>query len=230
MRGSRVPRREYTHRVTTAGEPAPSVANSVAAVIPASGRAQRMGGRKLLLPIGDTVVLGWTCRALLGAGVARVVVVARDDDDELRSWCTECGIDLVPNSHPERGMLGSIHRGIEHLDGAKALRARAVNLLVTPGDLPALQPLSVREVLLAADHHPQALVMPVHAGKRGHPLRIPPDLIGEISSLNPDVGLRHLLAEHPELVHEVEVNDPGVLHDLDTESDYRQLRELIEGR
>ena len=204
---------------------------NVAAVIPAAGRGERMnGGHKLLLPIGDTVVLGWTCRALLAAGVARVVVVVREDDIALRDWCDAHGIDFAVNLQPEMGMLGSIRRGILSLDGAEAMVARQTDLLVTPGDLPAMKPLSVREVLLAADHYRQALIVPVHAGRRGHPLRIPCNRIGEISDLNTDVGLRQLLTDHPELVHEVEVDDPGVAHDLDTAADYQYLRQLIENR
>lgn len=200
-------------------------------MIPASGRAERMDGRpKLLLSIGDTTVLGWTCRALLGAGVKRIVVVVRYDDDELQEWCREAGLEVAVNPQPELGMLASIRCGIEHLNGPQALAARRTDLLVTPGDLPALQSLSVREVLLAADHHPEALVVPRHEGRRGHPLRVPPDLIAEIFDLDLEVGLRQLLEDQPERVHEVPVEDPGVVLDLDTEADYRRLCDLIESR
>lgn len=201
-----------------------------AAVIPASGSAERMDGRpKLLLPIGDTTVLGWTCRALLGAGVAEIMVVVHYDDDELQDWCRECGLEMAVNLQPEQGMLASIQCGIRELGGPEALTARQTDLLVTPGDLPAMKPLDVREVLLAADHHPDALVVPRHEDRRGHPLRVPPELIGEIFDLDPDIGLRQLLEEHPDRVHEVPVEDPGVVLDLDTEVDYRRLCDLVEG-
>lgn len=200
-------------------------------MIPASGSAERMDGKpKLLLPIGDTTVLGWTCRALLGAGVKRIVVVVRYDDDDLQDWCRECGLEVAISLQPELGMLASIRCGIEHLNGPQALAARRTDLLVTPGDLPAMQPLAVREVLLAADRHPEALVVPCHEGRRGHPLRVPPDLIAEVFDLDLEMGLRQLLEEHPERVHEVVVEDPGVVLDLDTEADYRKLCEVIEGR
>lgn len=198
-------------------------------MIPASGSAERMDGRpKLLLPMGDTTVLGWTCRAFLGAGVARIVIVAHYDDDDLQDWCRECGLEMAINLEPEAGMLQSVRCGIKQLGGAEALLARRTNLLVSPGDLPALQPLSVRAVLLAADHHSDALVVPNFEGARGHPLRIPPALISSIFDLDDDVGLRQLLDRHPDRVHEVPVEDPGICLDLDTEVDYQRLCDLVE--
>ena len=202
-----------------------------AAVIPASGSAARLDGLpKLLLPIADTTVLGWTCRAFLGAGIAKIVIVARYDDDDLLAWCQQCGLEVAENLKPELGML-PVHPGVVFAiwGGAEALAARSTDLLVSPGDLPALQPLSVRSVLLAADLHPDALVVPTHNAERGHPLRIPPALIGEVFDLNLESGLRQILEEHASSVHVgARLEDPGVILDLDTDADYRRLRDRIE--
>ena len=54
-------------------------------------------------------------------------------------------------------------------------------------------------------------------------------LIEEIAGLDPAIGLRQLLLDHPEDLQQVEVDDAGSIHDLDTPDDYRKLREQIEG-
>jgi molybdenum cofactor cytidylyltransferase len=68
------------------------------------------------------------------------------------------------------------------------------------------------------------LAVPVHAGRRGHPLAVAPRLVSEIPGLDPAVGLRQLLERRPDEVVEVPVDDPGAVRDLDTPDDYERLR------
>ncbi len=212
-------------------EPLPAAAT---AVVPAAGASRRMGRPKLLLPYGDGTVLGALIGALRAAGASPIVVVAAAADADLRAWCAAAtaaaataddgGLTVALNAAPERGMLSSILAGLAALGGGVEVAGRGVPLLVSPGDLPALRPGTVVELLRRREATGAGLAVPVHRGRRGHPLAVAPALIPEIEVLDPGRGLRQLLDLHPGDLLSVEVDDPGCVADLDTPEDYERLR------
>jgi len=122
-------------------------------------------------------------------------------------------------------MLSSIVIGLEALGGPSGPGSGPSQpLLVCPADLPELAPATVAAVLARLADPGAGLAVPVHAGRRGHPLAIAAGLAAEIPGLDPAVGLRQLLERHPDRLAEVPVADPGCVRDLDTEEDYRRLR------
>jgi molybdenum cofactor cytidylyltransferase len=194
-----------------------------------------MGRPKLLLPYGDGTVLGALVAALRAAGVSQIVVVAAAGDAEMRAWCSAAiaapatadaaaGLTVALNAAPERGMLSSILAGLAALGGVGTLAGGRTTLLVCPGDLPALRPGTVVELLRRREAAGAGLAVPVHRGRRGHPLAVAPALVPEIEALEPDRGLRQLLDLHPGELLTVEVDDPGCVADLDTPEDYERLR------
>jgi len=144
---------------------------------------------------------------------------------------------VAVNPDPERGMLTSVLAGLDALGGGSTREGGVLRpaepLLVCPADLPALSPGTVAAVLAAlaatvpgTGARPArlpGLAVPVHAGRRGHPLAVAPRLVPEIPGLDPAVGLRQLLERHPDELAEVPVDDPGCVRDLDTPEDYEDL-------
>jgi CTP:molybdopterin cytidylyltransferase MocA len=191
------------------------------AIVPAAGSSSRMGRPKLLLPFRDTTVAGALVASLRQGGVDRVVVVAAAGDAAIESWARAQGAIVAHNPRPERGMLSSVLAGIEAAGGAATLAAAGEPILVTPADLPALSPATVRALLAAIARGEVPLAVPAHRGKRGHPLAIAAALLPEIATLDPAVGLRQILERHP--VRELPVDDRGVIADVDTPADYEAL-------
>ncbi len=186
-----------------------------------------MGRPKLLLPFRDTTVVGALVRALREGGVSEIVLVTAPADAALQAWGAAAQVRMAVNPDPERGMLSTLLAGIDHLGGAEALSRRGAHLAVSPADLPALRPSTVAEILRHAaiaemDEFP--LLVPTFQGRRGHPLLIAPRLIPEIETLDPGIGLKELLARHAGAVLEIEVDDPGAVHDVDTPEEYESLR------
>lgn len=176
-----------------------------------------MGRPKLLLPFRGGTVVGSLVQALREGGVAEIVLVTAPEDEALRAWAAEAGVRTVVNPDPDRGMLSSIREGI-------AWAPRYQQVVVCPADLPALRASTVAAVLAEAGRHLRyPLIVASYQGRRGHPLVIAPSLIPEIETLDLNVGLRELLDRHPDRVHEVEVDDPGAVHDVDTPEEYREI-------
>lgn len=201
---------------------------SIAAVLPAAGASRRMGRPKLLLPFAGGTVVGATLTALLDGGAERVAVVVATGDEALQAWARRRpGALVAVNPDPARGMLSTVRCGLEALGGATELVRRGTALLVTPADLPALAAATVAAVADAL-RAGAPLAVPLHDGRRGHPLGIAPALLPEVAELDLAVGLRQLLERHAGSVREVAVDDAGCLRDVDTPRDYRRLagREL----
>lgn len=189
----------------------------IAAVLPAAGASRRMGRPKLLLPCGDSTLVGSVVAALRGGGVEEIVLVTAPGDEDLRAWARQAGITVAVNPDPDRGMLSSIQEGIA------ALRNLDILLLVSPADLPNLQADTVALLLRRMLETGAPLALPTHHGKRGHPLAIAPGLIEEIGTLDPDIGLKQLRDRYEAALLEVEVEDAGVVEDVDTPEDYARL-------
>jgi molybdenum cofactor cytidylyltransferase len=75
---------------------------------------------------------------------------------------------------------------------------------------------------MAAALAPGGIVVPVWSGRRGHPVLFARELFPELLAAPLAAGARHVVWADPGRVLEVP-SDPGVLTDVDTPADYREL-------
>jgi len=186
------------------------------AVVLAAGASTRMGEAKALLPARDgrRFVDAVAATARDGGCGGAVVVVGPPHGEAIRRALPP-GVATAWNARPERGMLSSVQAGLA------ALPANATAALIWPVDIPFVTRATVRAVLDAA---PGRIVVPVHNKKGGHPLRVPRRYFGEITTLDPERGLKALLEAHAGEVERLPVGDRGVLVDVDTPDDYARTR------
>src|SRR5437667_7297779 len=186
------------------------------AVVTAAGSAERFGGKKLLTPIDGEPLLDHTIDALLDGGVAEViVVVGKDGRTELErdvNAMLDPRVRAVENPDPSRGMFSSIQEGVAQAQGDA--------ILVMPGDMPFVSPDTVRAVIETFERRP-AIVSPRYRGKRGHPIALPPSLRDEIRAADPRTTLHDVIHRHTEMRVDVEVEDQGIVRDVDTAADLR---------
>ena len=188
------------------------------AILPAAGASRRMGRPKLLLPVNGRPMVAGVVEALRGGGVREIVLVTAPDDEALQSWARQNGVTVAINPNPDRGMLSTIQEGIAALGGSEG-----EILLVSPADLPNLQSETVSNLLRKMIETGAPLAVPTFHGKRGHPLAIASRLIPEIDTLDPNVGLKQLRDRHEAELLEIEVEDAGVVQDVDTPEDYERV-------
>lgn len=185
------------------------------AVVPAAGRSLRMGSEKVLLPFAGSTLLGTVLVKLSQAGVAQTVVVLRPDLTEAHLVARAAGAEIVINPHPEEEMLVSIRLGVGSLgDDVDAF-------FVWPADHPAVSPATLRE--LANRARRDIAVIPVHSGRRGHPAIVGSGLVPDIARIRPSAGLRQLWRDRADRVQEIEVDDPGILENLDDPETYERV-------
>ncbi len=187
----------------------------LAGVVLAGGLSTRMGAFKPLLPLGERTVLEEAIATLRDAGVADVVVVTGHRGDELAPAIGRAGARRVHNPRYEDGMYTSVQAGVA------ALHAGLDAFFLLPCDIPRADAATVRTLARArtAAGDP-AVVYPTHAGRRGHPPLIAARLVPDILTADPAGGLREVLHRFAGGALEVEVDEPGILRDLDTRESY----------
>jgi molybdenum cofactor cytidylyltransferase len=187
----------------------------IVALVLAAGASSRMGRPKALLWAGEgrTFVQTIAERAIVG-GAKGVVVVTGPPHGEAIRRALPIGVSSVVNPRPERGMLSSVQSGVAQL------AAGASGVLIWPVDTPYVSPASVRAIIQAA---PGKLVIPTCRGKGGHPLRVPRSRFGELCALDPELGLRALTNARPDEVVRLELDDQGLVNDVDTPEDLARV-------
>jgi molybdenum cofactor cytidylyltransferase len=122
---------------------------------------------------------------------------------------------VIPKAAPQRGrgMGDSIAAGV-------SARADSPGWLLLPADMPRVKPGTLQAVAHALQGHPVAFAQ--HQGRRGHPVAFSAELYSELAALTGDEGARRLVARYPS--YAVEVDDPGVLIDIDTTEDLQEQR------
>jgi len=149
----------------------------------------------------------------------RVVVVSTESLAPLvLNHVAACDTVIVPSTSgnaPAKafGMGHSIAAGVSASGDANGW-------LIVPGDMPLLRPESILAVAAALEQYPVAYAQ--YLGRRGHPVGFSTELYSELVELQGDEGARRLVARYPNTA--VDVDDPGVLIDIDNRADLARVR------
>jgi molybdenum cofactor cytidylyltransferase len=92
--------------------------------------------------------------------------------------------------------------------------------VVMLGDQPFVKPETIDELVARYRETRKGIVLPVHGGRRGHPVLIDAKYKAEIVALGPEGTLRDIVHAHAGEILEVEIDDPDILRDIDTPEDY----------
>ena len=192
----------------------------IAGVILAAGRSARMGTAKPLLTVsvGETFV-SRLLTTLREGGIAAPLVVGRADDDLLRREVARpCG-EYVGNPNADAGgQLSSLLAGL-----AAADRGGLRGLLVVPVDAPLLTSSTVATLLAVFDATLAPVVRPRYHGRHGHPVVFARSVFADLRRADPNLGAKAVLRAHERSIVNVDVDDPGVVGDVDTPDSYREL-------
>lgn len=188
----------------------------IGAMILAAGLSKRMGKPKLLLPFGDKTIIETVANNVLRSEADKILVVLGSDAEKVKKKIKNLPLKIIVNPDYQKGMLSSVQWGFRNLpDNTQAV-------LVLLGDQPGISATVINKVINAYKRTKKGIVIPVYNNNRGHPALIDIKYRKDIKNLNPDIGLRDLVYNHPEDTFEVEVESPSILQDIDDPDDYRK--------
>lgn len=185
----------------------------LAGILLAAGESRRMGYPKPLLKIGERtfveVIVGTMLEVLphvivvLGAHAARTRPAIPPDER----------VTIVENPAFTRGQLSSIKVGIEQapfdVDG----------VLIHLADHPTVRADTFRAVVSAYGHGGHPIMIARHCGHRGHPVIFDRSVFNELLRAPESEGARYVVNVDSSRVSYADVDDAGVVLDLDTPED-----------
>lgn len=184
------------------------------AIILAAGSSTRMGSQKMLLPFGESTILETVIQNILDSSIDSVLVVLGANHQEILKVIEPLPVEVCINEKHLSGMLSSV------ICGFNALPDDTGTVLIFLGDQPGISPHVTNAIIDAYNESLHGIVIPVTEYRRGHPLLVDFKYKREIERLDLEKGLRTLMHLFPEDVLEVEVDEPGILVDIDTPEDY----------
>jgi molybdenum cofactor cytidylyltransferase len=198
----------------------------IAGIILAAGASSRMGSPKALLEYRGETFVNRLVR-LFSSACDRVIVVLGYHADAIREHIilenigleNIGGATIVVNPDPERGQLSSLQTGL------RAVAEDAEAVLFTPVDSPTVEASTIARVVAAFGSRDEQtlLVIPRFHGKRGHPVCAAREVIAEFLALPPTGQAKEIVNRHEARTLYIEVDDAGVLADIDDPEAFRKL-------
>jgi molybdenum cofactor cytidylyltransferase len=186
------------------------------ALIVAAGFARRFGSDKRLYRLSGGEALLITTLRTYRSAFDNVAVVIRHTDSELNRELVKAfgraAPIIIPTENAAHGMAASI------ADGIRALAAWDY-LFIGLGDMPFVTSATLAQLRGAMTRARRAgerrIVVPRYDGAAGHPVGFSREFYAELIALSGDRGARSVVAAHPDQVEYLDVDDTGVIADID---------------
>jgi len=195
----------------------------IAGVILAAGASSRMGSPKALLDYRGETFIGRLVRIFSQVCDPIIVVVGFHAEKIVPVVERQFpgGVQCVVNPAPERGQLSSLQTGLAAVPGD------CEGFLFLPVDCPAVEESTVHRVAEEfRRREPETqFVVPQYHGKHGHPVCAARSVADEFLALPSSAQARDVVHAHVTHTIYLDVDDPGILRDVDDPEAYRQMVE-----
>ncbi len=192
-----------------------------------AGRSVRMGQPKLLLPWGETSVVGHLLGQWQAIGPHQLAVVCGAGNRLLQAELDRLGValsDRIWNPAPERGMFSSIQCAARW-DGWKT---SLTHWAIVLGDQPHVRRETLKRVLDFSVAHPEFICLPRQGGHRRHPVLLPRVAFLRLGRTSAQ-DLRSFLDRPPASVAYCDLQDPALAFDIDWPEDYKKAKKMFFG-
>jgi CTP:molybdopterin cytidylyltransferase MocA len=177
-----------------------------------------MGYPKALLEFRGRTFLQSILEASAAAGIQRRIVVLGPNGDKILKHLDLQDVTVVSTKEFEAGPIGSIRAAI------REIQLQPVNgLLVWPVDMPHVTILTVETLLDAFREGHAPIAVPTFEGKGGHPVIFGRAVFEELLHAPDGEGAKAVVRADPGRVLQVDVDDPAIVEDLNTPSEYQSM-------
>lgn len=197
-----------------------SASPAVAGIVLAAGRSTRMGKTNKLLEKlnGESMVVRVVQTLCESPLDGHVIVVTGHEADLVEKALQAYPVKFVHNSSYAEGLSTSLKAGLN------AIEHHVAGALVALGDMPLISKTHTQTLIETFQtNNPQSICVPTYNGKRGNPVILSSQYFSEARAIEGDVGARVLLKRYPNRIREVPLDDPGIILDVDTPDELKEL-------
>jgi molybdenum cofactor cytidylyltransferase len=189
--------------------------SNIGAIVLAAGYSRRFRGIKLDARLNNGKTVFQQTLQRLSKNIQPVIIVSRPDVAPLLSPHLTPSSKLEIFDDADQGMGASLAfaaKQITDWDGC----------LVCLADMPFIS--SDSYLAIARQIKPGFILTPRHSGKSGNPVAFSAEYFQELRELQGDSGGKSVLRKHQDSIIELELDDGGILLDIDTEEQLQQYQ------
>ncbi|RPI72381.1 MAG: molybdenum cofactor cytidylyltransferase [Desulfobacteraceae bacterium] len=195
-----------------------------AGVILAAGKSTRMGSPKQLLKLKGKYLIERVLDAALESKLEAIFLVLgseyRNIQKALGSKLENPRLEVLINQQYEKGLSQSLRCGLERV---KDIYPSIMFLL---GDQPLVDSKTINKLLETFRLGDREICVPAYHGQRGNPVIFSQKIYPELEKLVGDKGARDLIQNLKDQVLFVEMKEPKLFFDIDTEEDLIRYQHL----
>jgi molybdenum cofactor cytidylyltransferase len=175
-----------------------------------------MGRLKQLLPVNNKPVILHCIDRIIASGIEDIIAVIRHDREDLKRALKRLPVRIALNRKAESEMAESVRAGLHAVDNS------VTGIVVCLSDHPLITTDTFKILLKTHNDEGKKILIPCFKGKKGHPVLFPREVIHAVFS---GMNLREVIHANLHRVKRVHVMDEGVLFDMDTMEDYKNILE-----
>ncbi len=191
----------------------PPKAKRIEGVLLAAGESRRMGFPKPLLPINGQTFANHITTSMLSAVARLIIVLGAHRDAVAAALPADDRLTIVENHEYRLGQLSSIRCAL------RAVAADTDAVIVHLVDHPTVRATTFRRLVDEYELSHRPILVARYNGRGGHPVLFDRSVFAELDREPLEIGARAVLKADPTRVLYVDLDDPGVLLDLDTPDD-----------
>lgn len=177
-----------------------------------------MGQIKQLLPLGKSTVIKRCVDSIILSGIKDIVVVIGPYHEEIKREIEGLPVKITVNKISESEMADSV------MVGLKMIESTSTGVLIYPSDHPLVCPDTLKKLLDTHLEDPDRILIPYYDGRRGHPTLFPATVLRDVFD---GLNLREIIKKNPHKVQYINVNDEGVVLDMDIIDEYKEILKRI---
>lgn len=189
----------------------------IPAIILAAGMSSRLGTAKQLLQYQGRPLIRHVAETVLKSNVKQAIVVTGACGRDVAAALAGLPVTMVYNPEYAAGQSTSLVCGLNKIGSPLP-----DGVLFALGDQPLVKVDTINRLLAEFAIH-RGIVVPWYRGRRGNPVIFSKSYFPMLKQLSGDQGARQLILCHSDDVRRVEVDDPGVVFDVDTRKDAEAL-------
>lgn len=195
-----------------------------AGLITVAGQSKRMHAFKPLLPIDGIPMIALTASVFRRAGITDLFVVVGNRGEEIISALSEFPARFLWNdAYAETEMFTSLQIGLNAIRRAGGFDAA----FLLPGDMPAVEPDVLRQLIAKMESEPWDAVFPSDGARRLHPPLIRASLFDPLITYAGEDGLRGAFQYPNASIGYVVTPETGCALDVDTPEDYAHVQHYL---
>ena len=185
---------------------------NITGLLLAAGKSTRFGSNKLLhlLDNGKTIVQQ-AAETIIQACPDSIAVINNNTTPQLVEILSSSGLTIIKNHQAENGMGSSIACAVKALSKPDAC-------LIALADMPFIKPATIK-IMLQRVQYTKYIIAPQYKEQRGHPVLFSKHFFSELTRLNSELGAREVIKNNREYLILVDVDDTGIIRDVDSKDD-----------